>query len=310
MSTTDVQEGNVSLGSVLKKARDDARLTRVQLGKATGLSPRTIEKYEYDAMEPTVGNLKKLCIALGISYDDVMAEVEAPGVTPSIAPKPKRGTSASDTDGDASTGDIRKQLAAIHGKLDALSPLPAAADKSAASTESPAAAALFDLRDLVDHKGRKPEPGYERQRAAKIKAALVEMEHLDYADLLALGKEIDYPDLDKLPSVSDLDELSTDEQNATLAELCDHYIFAQLYPRFWDYTPKQMAKLCQDFDAHRGDYDPEHAIPESYIFESTKAFAERLQKDLPRSMVDAAKDAQPLPAAPLAVTGSGSKDED
>lgn len=58
-----------SFGDLLKKAREEKRLTQVQLAERSGVGQQTISHYEKSLREPTWLNVLKLADALDLSLD-------------------------------------------------------------------------------------------------------------------------------------------------------------------------------------------------------------------------------------------------
>lgn len=74
----DIEKGAaVTVQSRLRLARESAGLSRGRLALMTGLTEKSIEKYE-TTVEPPLSKLKLLMEALDLSPEDVFAEVDAP----------------------------------------------------------------------------------------------------------------------------------------------------------------------------------------------------------------------------------------
>ena len=66
-------ETTSEIGERLKAARENARYSRTQLAKVTGIPAKTIEKYEYGTTDPSVTRLLKMTQVLGTSVIDLIA---------------------------------------------------------------------------------------------------------------------------------------------------------------------------------------------------------------------------------------------
>ncbi|RMB12145.1 helix-turn-helix domain-containing protein [Eilatimonas milleporae] len=66
-------ETTSEIGKRLKAARENARYSRTQLAKVTGIPAKTIEKYEYGTTDPSVTRLLKMAQVLGTSAIDLIA---------------------------------------------------------------------------------------------------------------------------------------------------------------------------------------------------------------------------------------------
>lgn len=79
-----------TLAHRIRQAREEAGLSRSKLAEATGISMRTIEKYEYGSSEPPVSRLNKLAEALEVDRewllvgDDALDELQG-------SPEPEPG---------------------------------------------------------------------------------------------------------------------------------------------------------------------------------------------------------------------------
>lgn len=58
-----------TLGGRLQFARTERRWTQKQAAKSTGCSSAAISHFETGGRTPSVENLKKLCVGLGVSAD-------------------------------------------------------------------------------------------------------------------------------------------------------------------------------------------------------------------------------------------------
>jgi transcriptional regulator with XRE-family HTH domain len=74
----------VRLGNRIRELREQAGLTREQLGEAAGLSARAVQQWELGDREPGWFNMVALADALAVSCDAFRQE-------PAPAPEPQRG---------------------------------------------------------------------------------------------------------------------------------------------------------------------------------------------------------------------------
>ena len=62
----------MSFSDRIKEARLERNLTEEQLAELIGVHPRTYRNYEAGKTVPRIQNIRKLCIALGASADDLL----------------------------------------------------------------------------------------------------------------------------------------------------------------------------------------------------------------------------------------------
>jgi transcriptional regulator with XRE-family HTH domain len=56
----------------LRVARERAKMSQADLAKKTGLQPSAIAHFEAGRRSPSIGNLRKLCVAMRVSSDWLM----------------------------------------------------------------------------------------------------------------------------------------------------------------------------------------------------------------------------------------------
>lgn len=62
----------MSFSSKIKEARLERNLTQEQLAELIGVHPRTYRNYETGTTVPRIHIIRKLCIALDVSSDDLL----------------------------------------------------------------------------------------------------------------------------------------------------------------------------------------------------------------------------------------------
>jgi transcriptional regulator with XRE-family HTH domain len=76
-----------SFGETLKELREKAGLSQRDLAEKAGTSQKAISWWETGEREPSISNLHKLCVALGVSCQVFMP----PPATSAGAAPPRRG---------------------------------------------------------------------------------------------------------------------------------------------------------------------------------------------------------------------------
>ncbi|NVJ27511.1 helix-turn-helix transcriptional regulator [Myxococcus sp. AM011] len=66
------------LGAIARLAREQMSLTQVQVAEHVGMAPAVYSRVERGHMIPSVETLKKLCVALMVSPEDMMGLTESP----------------------------------------------------------------------------------------------------------------------------------------------------------------------------------------------------------------------------------------
>lgn len=65
-----------SFGEKIRNLREDMNLTQGQLGKETNMTQRKISYMENDTYEPSISDLKALCIFFNVSADFLLGLTE------------------------------------------------------------------------------------------------------------------------------------------------------------------------------------------------------------------------------------------
>ncbi len=76
------KEINIQIGEQIKAARERARLTQELLAERIGVSPQYVSDVERGVVGVSVATLKRLCIALGASSDQILFGSDAPQTLP------------------------------------------------------------------------------------------------------------------------------------------------------------------------------------------------------------------------------------
>ena len=63
----------MSLGSTLKRRRQELGLSQLQLSRAAGINARQLGRYEQDQNEPSLSTAAKLAAALDLTIDQLAA---------------------------------------------------------------------------------------------------------------------------------------------------------------------------------------------------------------------------------------------
>lgn len=66
------KEINVQIGEKIKAAREHAKMTQEQLAEYIDVSPQYISDLERGVVGVSISTLKRLCIALGVSSDQIL----------------------------------------------------------------------------------------------------------------------------------------------------------------------------------------------------------------------------------------------
>ena len=78
------KEINIQIGEQIKAAREQARLTQEFLAERIGVSPQYVSDLERGVVGVSVATLKKLCVALGVSSDQILFGADTPKTLPSF----------------------------------------------------------------------------------------------------------------------------------------------------------------------------------------------------------------------------------
>ncbi len=66
------KELNVQIGRQVRQAREQARLTQEQLAERIDVSPQYVSDLERGVVGLSIQTLKRLCLALGVSSDQIL----------------------------------------------------------------------------------------------------------------------------------------------------------------------------------------------------------------------------------------------
>lgn len=62
------------IGAALRRAREQAALTQMQLGERAGVDHKTVHRIEYGTSDPRLSMLLRLAAALGVPLADLIRE--------------------------------------------------------------------------------------------------------------------------------------------------------------------------------------------------------------------------------------------
>ena len=77
------KEINIQIGEQIKSAREQAKLTQEQLAERVDVSPQYISDLERGVVGISIPTLKRVCITLGVSSDQILF-----GTTTKTVPPP------------------------------------------------------------------------------------------------------------------------------------------------------------------------------------------------------------------------------
>lgn len=77
------KEINIQIGEQIKTAREQAKLTQEQLAERVDVSPQYISDLERGVVGISIPTLKRVCITLGVSSDQILF-----GTTTKTVPPP------------------------------------------------------------------------------------------------------------------------------------------------------------------------------------------------------------------------------
>lgn len=120
MNTENMERADVAdLPKRLREAREAAGMSRAKAGDVSGLSPRSIEKYEYGSAEPPVSKLRVLAGTYGVTPDYFLAVGEAVASAPTggqaIETKPEAPVEEHLTDPEKPEPTVADALAEMDG---------------------------------------------------------------------------------------------------------------------------------------------------------------------------------------------------
>lgn len=81
------KEINIQIGEQIKAAREQAKLTQEQLAERIEVSPQYISDLERGVVGISISTLKRLCVVLGISSDQILFDRQTERYALSIAEK-------------------------------------------------------------------------------------------------------------------------------------------------------------------------------------------------------------------------------
>ncbi|MBR3949677.1 MAG: helix-turn-helix transcriptional regulator [Oscillospiraceae bacterium] len=66
------KEINIQIGEQIKLAREGAKLTQEQLAERVGVSPQYVSDLERGVVGVSIATLKRICITLGVTSDQIL----------------------------------------------------------------------------------------------------------------------------------------------------------------------------------------------------------------------------------------------
>ena len=296
----------VSVGSRLRQARDDAGLTRKRAEELTGISAKTIEKYERDDTEPSISRVAAMCKAYGLPFEEIMAELglsadegDAPagyGVRPGIDP-----------------GNVPDQGSEPQNSANSLRRLPPGVIiGNAKASELPVGGAeLLAIRSAVAMDGIN-----SRALPARIDAAQSVMSELGETELASLADFVgvtlvgcvddDKDLLDMLASLGahDRDRLCENIQARLIVETIYQHRFAAL-----DASEMNALILTMDKDGLGVGMFDTRKVESKGVFESWDKFHDRALRELPPALIEAIKGRKPVPIREASDISQDTKDD-
>ena len=83
------KEINIQIGERIKEARENARLTQEQFAERVDVSPQYVSDLERGVVGVSIATLKRICVCLGISSDQILFGIKAKNHAAAIADKCK-----------------------------------------------------------------------------------------------------------------------------------------------------------------------------------------------------------------------------
>lgn len=81
------KEINIQIGEQIKKAREQALLTQEQFAERIDVSPQYVSDLERGVVGVSISTLKRICIVLGVSSDQILFGSETKNRAAAIAEK-------------------------------------------------------------------------------------------------------------------------------------------------------------------------------------------------------------------------------
>ncbi len=60
---------DITIGEKIRNLREDRNMTQTDLGKALNMTQRKISYMEHNRYEPSIGDIREICLFFGISAD-------------------------------------------------------------------------------------------------------------------------------------------------------------------------------------------------------------------------------------------------
>lgn len=287
-----VETQDMSMGALLREAREDMGLSQQQLADRTKIGLPSIRKYERageaGGQYPPTDKLFAICHVLGVNPQVLMAEVMGDGVS-----------ALGQIDKPEGMAELQQQIKLLSKTVERLVEQQGDAGRlgqQAGDVEDTDAYPLSRLESYVQQRGLKG-----RMIAQEIEAVEAAFSEMEYSDALELAERWGV-DVTEFPDIAEIEDMETDAMANWCASLASAAILRVVYPEVTlsMLSRRGLGRVVDDINrlgrTQRGFFSDD-PIKDEGLFEEKDAVMARWQRELLPHLVQALKDRKPLDLA-------------
>lgn len=268
------KEGAVTVQSRLRAARESAGLTRARLAEMTGLTVKSIEKYETQ-IEPPLSKLKLLMEALDLSPEDVFAEVDAPPAKSKVK-RPPEGQDQNAALFQSMVTFLNQNGFKVRFPANGQVELDHEAAEDAQGLEG-----QEQLQALLDA----TEAGGIKAKALPqlIAVAKQVLNTLDVPSIQALADHFAFV-IEGFHEMETLDDMSADQLDRLTDEMAEHLMAQAIYPDLPRINDAGIIAIRDSINKTRSTWS--HIVRDQDVFESRTKYRASLRRVIPGKLLE------------------------
>lgn len=279
----DIEKGAaVTVQSRIRLARESAGLTRARLAEMTGLTVKSIEKYETQ-IEPPLSKLKLLMEALDLSPEDVFAEVDAPPAKSKVKRLPE---------GQDQNAALVQSLAALLNQHGIKVRFPA---NGQVELDQPAAedAQGLEGQDQLQALLDATEAGGVKAKALPqlITVSKQVLNTLDVPAIQALADHFEFV-IEGFQEMETLDDMSADQLDRLTDEMAEHLIAQAIYPDLPRLTDTGILAIRDHINRMGTTWN--HPVRDEGLFEKKAEYRAWLRRVIPGKVLELVTARKPI----------------
>ena len=288
------EDDDMTIPFLLRHTREQLGWSRRKLAAQSGISEKSIEKYEAGVSKPPLERLVALCKALSIDIGDMVAQID-----PSLPAKPQRQSSPRGQGFPDDVARTMSMLLAKYGYSMRFTPRRASSGDDPQSIDAAdVEGSLPGLAEISEYQNFVQRRGMAARTFPSVLASTVEaLQKLDHQELVelaeALDLSIDDPELLEISSPRNAPEDHESQKRERANRLEDRILVQAAVPDFHLLSFDALKEINTRLST-----DDKLPVPEPFLFIETAGyrheFREKLIQHLPRFIVQSWEERSPL----------------